>query len=394
MSEDSISFLHLSDTHFGAHYALKPKNLQRRAYGELFFQKAEEVINKAISEHHVDFIIHSGDFFNRSKPSPEVVDRGVKPFQLAAKKGIPIYVIPGNHERSKLPLGLLPFSDDNINLFSKPCSYVFEKNGTTIKLTGFPYIRHDARGKLSHILKKAWHNTVEKNIRKSDYSILVIHQLIEGSRIENYTFRRGHNVILSHQIPQKFDYVACGHVHRFQFLYNTKNSTFRSTNKCHIVEQDFMKKNWQFKDNQSVFSTRYQNPIIVYSGSLDRVSIAERNEPKGYIIGELQLSETDYGIEVVKYHFHELSAIKMISSVWDLSRAPIDDYVNQALEKLYGIHSTKSSSQNKREKILAAIFRIKIKGKGSYTSKNIEYLKQEAKRLKVYLTFSYSSAAA
>ncbi|MHA2247426.1 MAG: metallophosphoesterase family protein, partial [Candidatus Hodarchaeales archaeon] len=121
MPEKSIRFLHISDTHFGAHYALRPKNLKRRAYGELFFRKITEVLNKAISVHHVDFIIHSGDFFNRSKPPPEVVNRGIKPFQLAAQKGIPIYVLPGNHERSRLPLGLLPFYD-NINLFTKPSS--------------------------------------------------------------------------------------------------------------------------------------------------------------------------------------------------------------------------------------------------------------------------------
>ena len=84
MDKDAIRFLHLSDTHFGVYYALKPRNLLRRAYSELFFHKVEEVIREATSIHKIDFIIHSGDFFNRSKPPPEVVDRGVRPFQRAA----------------------------------------------------------------------------------------------------------------------------------------------------------------------------------------------------------------------------------------------------------------------------------------------------------------------
>ena len=117
----------------------------RRAYGELFFQKIANVIQKAISNHHIDFIIHSGDFFNRSKPPPDVIDRAVKSFRPAIQKEIPIYILPGNHERSKLPLGLLPFSNGNINLFKKPSSFIFEKNGITIKLTGFPYIRKNAK---------------------------------------------------------------------------------------------------------------------------------------------------------------------------------------------------------------------------------------------------------
>ena len=393
MHQNSIRFLHIGDTHFGVHYALRPKNLHRRAYGELFFQKVKEVINTAISVHHVDFIIHSGDFFNRSKPPPEVVDRGIKPFQLAARKGIPIYVLPGNHERSKLPLGLISFSDDNINLFSRPCSYIFEKDGINIKIIGFPYIRRNARKKFNPILKRAYHNSIGINPKKNDYSILVTHQLIEGSRIEKFTFRKGNNVITFFQIPRKFNYIACGHIHRFQFLYNQKQSS-RSTNKLYKVKQDNLDQRWQFNDKNGFPSTNFRNPIIAYAGSLDRVSIAERNEPKGYIIGELQLSGTEHGIRAAKYQFHELSAIEMVYYVWDLSKASIEDYVNQTLEKIYGIHSIKSSSRNNKEKVLSAILKIKIKGNGFHASKKIEYLKQEAKRLKVYLTFSYMSISA
>ena len=53
MGCDSIRFLHLSDTHFGVHYALKPRNLLRRAYSELFFRKVEEVIREAILIHKI-----------------------------------------------------------------------------------------------------------------------------------------------------------------------------------------------------------------------------------------------------------------------------------------------------------------------------------------------------
>ncbi|MHA2248331.1 MAG: metallophosphoesterase family protein, partial [Candidatus Hodarchaeales archaeon] len=283
---------------------------------------------------------------------------------------------------------------DNINLFTKPSSFVFEKDGINIKIIGFPYIRRNARKKFNTIIKRAFHNSVGKNPNKGDYSILVTHQLIEGSRIENYTFREGNNVITFFQIPRKFDYIACGHIHRFQFLYNQKQSSFRSTNKFHKVEQNNLDQRWQFNDKNGFPRTSFRNPIIAYAGSLDRVSIAERNEPKGYIIGELQLSGTKHGIRAAKYQFHELSAIEMVYYVWDLSKASIEDYVYQTIEKLYGVPSIRSSSRNNKEKGLSAILRIKIKGKGFYASKKIEYLKQEANRLNVYLTFSYSSISA
>lgn len=389
MGKDSISFLHLGDTHFGVHYALRPKNLHRRAYGELFFQKVEEVINKAISFHKVDFILHSGDFFNRSSPPPEVVDRGVKLFQFAAKKGIPIYIVPGNHERSKLPLGLIPYSESNIKLFLKPCSYIFKKNGITIKITGFPYVRHNAKEKFASILKRASLNTIGDTSKNIDYSILVIHQLIEGSRIENYTFRKGNDIVSFFQIPTKINYVACGHIHRFQFLYNQDSSFFRSTNKFYNVKQDYIDRSWQF-DDQNAFNLKYfQNPVISYSGSLDRVSVAEKNEPKGYIIGKLHFLNANATIKSADFQFHEVTPVKMIYCVWDLSRAPMEHYITPTLEKLYRVHSTYSPSLNQGTEILRGIFRIKIKGNREYNSKSLEYLKQEAKRLNVYLSFSY-----
>ncbi|MFW9903420.1 MAG: exonuclease SbcCD subunit D [Candidatus Thorarchaeota archaeon] len=387
MGEDYIRFMHISDSHFGVHYALKPKNLIRRAYGELFFQKVTDVIQKAISDHDVDFIIHSGDFFNRSKPPPEVVDRAVKAFQPAIKKEIPIYILPGNHERSRLPLGLLPFSNGNINLFKKPSSFIFEKNGIIIKLAGFPYIRKDAKRQFSSVVKKAWFQCNDRQTKKPDYSILVIHQLIEGSCIENYTFKRGYNVVSFKQIPPKFNYIACGHVHRFQFLYSSRLNSIQSTNKFYSVKQDYNNHSWQFNSNLDQNSPIFRNPLISYAGSLERVSLTERVEPKGYLICQLQPLKK--GIQSIDYRFNELPAIIMRYFVWDLYKASIVDYVNQTLDILYRIHKGSKASQKQREKGVIAILRIKIRGRGNYSKKDIKYLKQEARRCNIFLSFSF-----
>ena len=385
MGKNSIRFLHLSDTHFGVHYALKPRNLLRRAYSELFFLKVEEIIRKAISIHEIDFIIHSGDFFNRSKPPPEVVDRGVKPFQLAARKGIPVFIVPGNHERSRLPLGLLPFSNDNLNIFSDPRSYLFEKNGISIKITGFPYIRNEARNTFSEILKKAWNNSSSCKKMRYDYSILVVHQLLAGCRIENYTFSRGPDVVPILQALRKFNYIACGHVHRFQFLYKKSSPFLKSTNRFFLAEQDHRGCNWHFDDKFSDCS-QIPNPIIAYAGSLERVSFMERNEPKGYIIGELKPSNKGHRMMNLKCQFHELSAVKMIYNIWDLSKSSANDYINQTIEEMCDLHSTYKLNRNKRWGDLTGIIRIGIKGQRLPNNAFLDYLKEEAKRLGFYLT--------
>ncbi len=384
MGKDSIRFLHLSDTHFGAHYALKPRNHLRRAYGELFFRKVEKVIREAISIHNIDFIIHSGDFFNRSKPPPEVMDRGVKPFQLATRKGIPVFIIPGNHERSRLPLGLLPFAIENICVFTHPCSYCFEKDGLSIKITGFPYIRHQARKTFSETLAKAWSKSSSYNSTKYDFSILVVHQLFAGSHIEDYTFSRGYNVVPMLQVLRKFNYIACGHVHRFQFLYENKPSLLKSTNRFYSVRQDYGAFNWCFDDENNDCS-HFPNPVIAYAGSLERVSFKERNEPKGYLIGELKPSITGHRTMNLEYQFHELSAVKMIHNIWDLSKSSMRDYINQTLEEMYDFHSTYKSNRNQPQEDLTGIVRIRIQGRKLHNNTFLDHFKREAKRLGFYL---------
>jgi len=384
MTDTSIKFLQIADTHFGVHYALKPRNLLRRAYGNLFFQKAEETLTEVITKYKVDFILHVGDFFNRSKPPDEVVDRAVKPFVNAAVNlGVPIYILPGNHERSKLPLGLLSYHD-NIHVFKNPSSFIFEKNGILIKITGFPYIKHESRLKFSKIVNQAWKNTITNNERPH-YTILAIHQLIEGSCVEHYTFKKsGHNVIPFDQITTKekvpkFNYIACGHVHRFQFLYQDSSSNIISTNEHISVIQDPEKQSWKF-DNEIQKKVPQKGSVVCYSGSLERVSMAERNEPKGYIIGDLKFSETNHR---ASFKFHKLSSIPMYYLVWDLTQASMHEWVDRTLNTLYTMTNVPTKSP------LRAVYRIKVKGKDDRKAKNLDFLKQEAKRLKVYLTFTF-----
>ncbi len=99
----------------------------------------------------------------------------------------------------------------------------------------------------------------------------------------------------------------------------------------------------------------------------------------------------NYQEQAITYEFHELNAIRIVYLVWDLSKATIDDYFTQSLEKLYSIGSLKAEEKRGG---LTAIIRVKIQGKRYDSSKNLEHLKQEAKRLNIYLTFSYSSTAA
>jgi len=278
-------------------------------------------------------------------------------------------------------------------------SFYFEKNGMKIKITGFPFISYNSKMNFRSIVKKAWDNCNGKNIPNHNYSILLTHQMFSGACIENHTFWDGQDVVSLQQIPKMFNYLACGHVHRFQFLYwsqgiNGDIPPVQSINKQFKIQQSCSNHTWRFNKTLADASIYFKNPVIAYCGSLERVSMIERYEPKGYIIGKLFIKEENDAIQTAEISFHPLSSVEMVYCVWDLSKACMNEHVEQTIEKLYAIHSSNLSTQNVRMKPLSAVFRIKIKGKretSSETSEKLEFLKQEAKRLNVYLTFSYSS---
>ncbi|MHA1967074.1 MAG: metallophosphoesterase family protein [Candidatus Hodarchaeales archaeon] len=380
MNETIISFFHFGDTHFGVNFAKNSRNQLKKEFSNLFFTKSEEAIKQAIKSHKVDFIVHSGDFFNRSKPPPEVVDRAVKPFSETANKGIPVYLLPGNHERSKLPFGLLHYQD-NINVFKNPKSFIFKKDGVIVQLTGFPYIRHFAKNKFTEVVKQASEHNLPFN---PHYKILVIHQLIEGSRVYNYVFRSGHNVIQSSDVPMGFNYIACGHVHRFQFLRPQKwSSSYLSTSKSRLIEQDCINRNWNLLDDGAPLISM-KDPIIAYPGSLERVSMAERFEPKGFIIGKLFFSNEMNQITRAEYRFQEIESIRMIYQIWNLSEQSSEEYIENLIKELHEISVNSSSHGNK----LNGVIRIKIQGQVKLLSTELARVKNECEKLSFYVTFS------
>ena len=93
MKKPIVKFLILSDTHFGIHYPNNPRSKLRFALGNQFFDQAEILFKLAIEKHDVDFILHCGDFFNRSKPNPSTIARATS-LLLWAARYVPVYIVP------------------------------------------------------------------------------------------------------------------------------------------------------------------------------------------------------------------------------------------------------------------------------------------------------------
>ncbi|MBQ2666012.1 DNA repair exonuclease [Methanobrevibacter sp.] len=191
-----MKFAHLADTHLGY-----------RQYGLIerekdFYEVFERVIDKIIEE-NVDFVIHSGDLFETSRPSPIALLTFQKGLLKLKGAGIPMYAIAGNH-------------DAVMRKGSIPPQVIFKKLGLKVISTINPTYMHDdifiaglpffpashgkaLKSKLAELSEKATHH---------EKSILVLHQGIDKYFGYNYELEIG-------DIPDNFDYYAMGHIHKY-----------------------------------------------------------------------------------------------------------------------------------------------------------------------------------
>jgi DNA repair exonuclease SbcCD nuclease subunit len=269
-----IRILLIADTHLGFDLPLRPR-IKRRRRGLDFFANFERALMPALKG-KVGAVVHGGDVLYRSKVPARLVEMAFEPLKQVADSGIPVYLVPGNHERSTVPHGHLA-AHPNIYLFDRPRTYHLQTASGSLALAGFPFVRTGIRKDfLTRLGQTGWQRT------QADTHILCIHQSVDGAVVGpvGYTFRYAHDVIRTSDIPPGFAAVLAGHIHRFQVL-------------------------------QKDLKGKTLNAPVFYPGSIERTSFAEKDEPKGYLILEFEASGTSAGT-LRNWNFHELPARPMI----------------------------------------------------------------------------------
>lgn len=276
----TIKILFFADSHLGFDLPRHPR-IERRRRGEDIFKNYLLGIKFAKKE-KVDLIVHGGDLFHHSRVSPVIVERAFQPLYEVACAGIPVYLVPGNHERSRLP-GHLYLSHENIHIFDRPTTYTQLVGGKKISLSGFPFARK-VRERFPLLLRQTRYMDVEADVR-----YLCLHQTFEGARVGsvNYTFREGQDNIPPEWVPKDFAAVLSGHIHKAQQLDRTL-------------------------DGEPL-------PVpVIYSGSIERTSIAERFEDKSFRLLKLNW---DNGELVQEVETHQLPVRPMLKV-----SIPVRDY--------------------------------------------------------------------
>ena len=269
MAQD-IRILLLADSHLGFDLPVRAR-VGRRRRGHDFLANYAAALRPAL-DGEVDAVVHAGDVFDRSRVVSTLAYQAFEPLRRIADRGVPVFVVPGNHERSVLPHTRFA-SHPLVHVFDRPRTFSITMRGTTVALAGFPYERHDVRQRFAELLRRTEWDRVDATHR-----LLCIHQCVEGATVGpgNYTFTSASDVIRGRDVPAGVGAVLSGHIHRHQVLTTDP-------------------------------SGRPLNAPVLYPGSIERTSVAEIGETKGYLIVQMEPS----GDSAVRWAFRELPARPM-----------------------------------------------------------------------------------
>jgi DNA repair exonuclease SbcCD nuclease subunit len=266
---EPIRILFLADSHLGLDLPIQPR-VGRRRRGFDFLANYSTALAPALAG-DVDLVIHGGDVFNRSAPHVSIAHQAYAPLVRIADHGTPVFIVPGNHERSRLPHGRL-LAHREIRVFDAPRTFVVELRGMRVALSGFPYERGDVRAKFASLVEQtSWRS------HEADCRLLCMHHCVEGATVGpgNFTFTTASDVVRCRDITSHFSAVLSGHIHRHQ-----------------VLTRDL--------DRRPIAAP------VLYAGSIERTSVAELDEPKGFMMLELH-PETG----AVAWRFRELPARPM-----------------------------------------------------------------------------------
>lgn len=309
-----IRFFHTADIHFGVeNYGRidSATGIHTRLHD---FEKAlSDCIDQAIAQ-KIDLFVFAGDAYKTAYPTPTQQKMLLNQFFRLQEAQIPVVIVVGNHDHP-LSFGRAHALDlfGNIRhqgfyVFSKPQALTITTKNGPVQIIGVPWpMRHNVLAGEQHQLKTATEVTdylssrvcqiIAKLATQLDPqlpTILVGHLTVANgvfSGSERRAVYGADPLFLPSQLAvDPVDYVALGHLHRYQDL-NPKG-------RCPVV----------------------------YSGSPERVDFGERKEPKGFC----DVTITTSGKEKTTTHlFVELAVRPMIQI--DVKLNPEADATEQVL---------------------------------------------------------------
>ncbi|MEE8045062.1 MAG: exonuclease SbcCD subunit D [Thermodesulfobacteriota bacterium] len=356
-----IKFIHLSDIHIGlqTHGKINPATGKNTRLEDIV-KSLDFVFDYALKE-SVDLVLIAGDIFHRENPHPtEEIEFARRVVNLVEKSRTKVVMVLGNHDYPSAggkasAVEIFPALDiEGVTIVRKPGLHTLDTENGQVQIACLPWA-----GRSGLVSKDEYKSlsTQEIQIEIEKRLIAIIRDLASKTDNSNPAIFLGHlsvrnaklsgterdTITISDPIVPvselnngAFNYVALGHIHRFQ----------------NLNKDDF--------------------PPIVYSGSIERIDFTEEKEKKGFVIGEIVESEEGWKCE---YEFIETPARKFLTI--EIDGSDLDSDLN--LEKRF-----------KKEDIANAVVRVRFKVLNpgeKIDEKRIKSLFESAQTLKIEKIF-------
>ena len=233
-----MKIIHFSDTHLGfSDLDILDKNdvNQREAdFYDAFLQVVEQ-----IKEIHPDYIIHTGDLFHRPRPSNRAISFALEQFKIIDELNIPFILIAGNHStpRTNLSSPILKIFENFKNIFVSYDQKYKKIEFDNIVFHTLPHMNDESKANEQI-------DICEQNIDKNKKNIMMLHCSV-GAWYLMQEFGEWVYPTSKEYIFEKMDYVALGHWHGFGKV------------------------------------KKYEN--VFYSGSIERTSLNDKRNSKGFV---------------------------------------------------------------------------------------------------------------
>ncbi|MBI4328995.1 MAG: exonuclease subunit SbcD [Chloroflexi bacterium] len=271
-----MRILHFADLHIGVESYSRTDpatGLPTRLHDTL--RAFDELVDAAIAE-DVDLVLFCGDAYKSRDPSQTHQREFAKRIARLVQARVPVFLLTGNHDLPNAfgratALEIFPTLEvPGVTVASRPATYRVETKGGPVQVVALPWLRRsavqtqeEARGlsfeQTNDYMQASLAEMVRREAATLDPalpSLLAAHVTISSAKLSSErSMMLGTDYILlpSQLALPEFDYVALGHVHLHQRLWDA--------------------------------------PPLVYAGSLHRVDFSEEGQPKGFCLVELAPSK-------------------------------------------------------------------------------------------------------
>ena len=285
--------LHFSDLHIGVenYGRIDPETGLSTRLGD-FLYSLDQVVEFALTE-GVDLVLLAGDAYKGRDPTQTHQREFAKRLNRLSRAGIPTFLLVGNHDlpaasSRATAVDIFPTLEvANVYVGNSLKNYDVSTPSGPIQVLAVPWprrsailSREDSRGMSIEQVRQALEERLTegidieaKKLNPDIPAIITAHVTVNGATVgteRSMMLGRDHVLLVSALDRPQVEYVALGHIHKHQIL-------------------------------------RPDPPMVVYSGSLQRVDFSEEGDEKGFCVVDLDQTAPQ-GQRMTNFEFHKLDA--------------------------------------------------------------------------------------